>query len=66
MKFNELATVLSEYTTVYLTDENEYLLAYYDGRNSIPPEYGEYEVLEVSVSNPLVPSNAIAVMVKEA
>lgn len=66
MRFKELAAILSEHTYVYLVDETGYLLGVYDGRDSIDPKYGEYGVLEVSISNTLIPNKFITVAVKEA
>lgn len=48
MKFKELAAILNVNTDVYLMDEEYNLIDKYDGKNSIDPKYGEYEVIEVS------------------
>lgn len=66
MRLTDLLTVMSEYTYVHLVDENGYLLDTYDGRNSISPEYDEYEVSEVSISNTWTPNKYITIEVKEA
>lgn len=66
MRLTDLLAVMSEYTYIHLVDTNGYLLDRYNGRDSISPEYGEYEVTEVSISNALVPNKYITIEVKEA
>ena len=44
MKLKDLLPLVSEYTELRLEDTEGNTLDIYDGRNSISPEYGEYEV----------------------
>lgn len=44
MRLKDLLQLVSEYTELRLEDTEGNTLDIYDGRNSISPEYGEYEV----------------------
>lgn len=54
MKFSELAYIINENFDITLIDENGEYLDHYDGRDSISPEYGEYEVTEVSANHDII------------
>ena len=44
MRLKDLLPLVSEYTELRLEDAEGNTLDIYDGRNSISPEYGEYDV----------------------
>lgn len=44
MKLGELLEMMSEGTNVRVTVDGGYVVAYYDGRNSIDENYNDYEV----------------------
>ena len=55
MRLSEILDFISDITMVYCTSPLGETLTYYDGRNSIEPEYMDYNVIRIEpVNNEMV------------